>query len=261
MSYTKAIRAESACVRVLSSNVLAVQSDNETLIPKRYRAKALCAHYIAYAPDLIGLQEVQPDSMPIFTEELKGIYTAVAVDTNGEKNFTPLFYKTADFDLLASKYETFIKKGMWHYEWALYQRKRDGKRVIHMNLHYHFSATEQRLPEARLVNAELKRLMALYPDAAIFVTGDYNCETFTPEFEAMVEGIAMRSGMHLTEDNDGYEVGWHHPDTADYVGPGAIDHVCVTYERARVLRHRKLKSELLQYTTDHDPVFVDAELL
>ena len=35
MSYTNHIRAEEECVRVLSSNVLAVQSDNDTLIPKR----------------------------------------------------------------------------------------------------------------------------------------------------------------------------------------------------------------------------------
>ena len=66
-----------------------------------------------------------------------------------------------------------------------------------MNLHYHFSATEARLPEAKIVNEELKRLLSTYPDAAIFVTGDYNCETFTPEFAAMLEGLPMETGMYF----------------------------------------------------------------
>ncbi len=261
MSYTNHIRAEKGLVRIMSSNILAVREDSETLIPKKYRAKAMCAHYIAYAPDFIGLQEVQIDTKPIFVEELSDLYTMMDVDTDGKKNYTPIFYKTAEFELLESKFFPFFERGLWHYEWGLFRRKSDSKRIIHMNLHYHYSATDARLPEAELVNAELKRLEELYPDAAIFVTGDYNCETFTTEFKAMLDGLDMQTAMLLTDDNDGIEVGWHHPDTPDYVGPGAIDHVCVTFKKAKVIRHRKLKSELLRFSTDHDPIFIDAELL
>lgn len=258
---TNAIRAEKDLVRIMSSNILAVNSDEETLVPKKIRHTSLCAHYLTYSPDLLGLQEVQVDTKELIVSLLSDVYTMVDVDTDGKKNYTPLFYKAAVFDLLESKFFPFFERGLWHYEWALYRRKSDSKRLIHMNLHYHYSATEARLPEAKLVNEEIKRLEALYPDAPIFVTGDYNCETFTPEFCAMVEGIDMKSGMHLTDDNYGYEVGWHHPDTTDYVGEGAIDHICVTYKKAKVVRHRKLRSELLTYSTDHDPVFIDVELL
>jgi len=260
MTNTQSIRAEQGLVRVMSSNILAVGSDAETIIPQTVRALSMCAHYLTYAPDLLGIQEMQAHMKEQFVSLLSPLYTMVEMDTQGKKNYTPIFYKTEVFDLLESKYVSFFERGMWHYEWALYKRKCDGKRVIHMNLHYHYSATDARLPEAKLVNAELKRLEAVYPDAAIFVTGDYNCETFTPEYQAMVEGLEIKSGMLLTEDNDGIEVGWHHPDTTDYEGPGAIDHICVTYKKARVVRHRKLKSQLLTYSTDHDPVYIDAEL-
>ena len=261
MSYTNAIRAEKGLVRVMSSNILAVRSDDETLIPLKFRNKAMCAHYLAYQPDFIGIQEVRAPSMPIFVEELADVYSRLEVDTNGNRDHVPIFYKKDEYEVLESKFVSFFEKGMWHYEWGLFKRKSDSKRLIHMNLHYHYSATDARLPEAILVNAELKRLEEVYPDAAIFVTGDYNCEIFTPEFKAMIDGLDMNSAMLLTDDNDGYEVGWHHPDTPDYVGEGAIDHVCVTFKKARVVRHRKLKSELLRFSTDHDPIFIDAELL
>ena len=261
MDKKQPINAEKDLVRIMSSNILAVQSDSDTIIPKKIRATSMCAHYLAYSPDLLGLQEVQVDVKEQMVSLLSDVYTMVNADTGGKKNYTPIFYKTAAFELLDSKYFSFFERGLWHYVWALYRRKSDGKRLIHMNLHYHFSATEARLPEAKLVNAELKRLEEIYPDAAIFVTGDYNCETFTPEFKAMLDGLEMETGMHLTDDNDGFEVGWHHPDTTEYVGPGAIDHVCVTYKKAKVIRHRKIRSELLTYSTDHDPVYIDAELI
>ncbi len=215
-------------------------------------------------PDLLGLQEVQADTMKIITEELSEVYAPVPVENEGRANYTPLFYKKDAFRLLSSRFVSFFPDdfdGLWDYEWALYERKEDGHRLIHMNLHYHFSTSEERTREARLVNAEIGRLMALYPDAPIFVTGDYNSTTLTPEFAATVEGLALNSGMLLTRDNDGHGSGYHHPDTGNYAGEGAIDHVCVTYERARVVRHRRLRSELLQYTTDHDPIFIDVRLL
>jgi endonuclease/exonuclease/phosphatase family metal-dependent hydrolase len=261
MSYTNAIKPEENLIRIMSSNVLAVQSDAETLIPQATRALSMCAHYLTYQPDFLGLQEVQAHLRCFFADTLAPLYTEAPVDTNGKKNYTPIFYRADKFTLIDSKFFPFFERGLWHYEWALYERKSDARRLIHMNLHYHYSATEARLPEAQLVNEEIKRLESLYPDAAIFVTGDYNCETFTPEFSAMLDGLKMKSGMHLTDDNDGFEVGWHHPDTSEYVGEGAIDHISVTYEKARVVRHRKLKSELLRYSTDHDPVFIDVELI
>ena len=261
MNKTQPINAEKGLIRIMSSNILAVQSDSDTVIPKKIRATSMCAHYLTYQPDLLGLQEVQSDTKELMVSLLSDVYTMVDVDTAGKINYTPIFYKTEAFELLDSKFFSFFERGLWHYVWALYRRKSDGRRVIHMNLHYHYSATEARLPEAKIVNAELKRLCELYPDAAIFVTGDYNCETFTPEFKAMLEGLPMETGMKLTDDNDGYEVGWHHPDTTEYVGEGAIDHVCVTYEKAKVIRHRKLRSELLTYSADHDPVYIDVELI
>ena len=77
----------------------------------------------------------------------------------------------------------------------------------------------------------------------------------------MIDGLDMNSGMYLTDDNDGYETTWHHPDTRNYEGEGAIDHICVSYKKAKVVRHRKLKSELLRFSTDHDPVFIDILLV
>jgi endonuclease/exonuclease/phosphatase family metal-dependent hydrolase len=261
MNKRQPINAEKDLIRIMSSNILAVQSDSDTVIPKKIRATSMCAHYLTYQPDLLGLQEVQVDVKELMVSLISDVYTMVNADTAGGKNYTPIFYKSETFELLDSKFFSFFERGCWHYIWALYRRRSDGKRIIHMNLHYHYSATEARLPEAKIVNAELKRLCEVYPDAAIFVTGDYNCETFTPEFKAMIDGLDMNSAMLLTDDNDGIEVGWHHPDTPEYVGAGAIDHVCVTYKKARVVRHRKLKSELLRFSTDHDPIFIDAELL
>ena len=129
-----------------------------------------------------------------------------------------------------------------------------------MNLHFYFSTSEIRVEEAKLVNAEIKELLKKYPSVPIFLTGDYNSTIETPEYAALTEGIKFKSGMLLTDDNDGYMSGYHQPDDPVYETTGAIDHICVTYDKAKVIRHRKLSSDLLILSTDHDPIFIDVEI-
>ena len=248
-------------VRVMTSNILAVGPGFETKMTQEERTISLCEHYLAYLPDFIGLQEMQLHMQPVIEEKLNGVYKLLEMETNGLKNCTPLLYREDKYEPIESKYTSFFEGGLWNYVWAVYRRKSDSKKIAHMNLHYYFTDSELRTEEARLVNAELKMIESKYPDAAIFVTGDYNSTIDTPEHAAMLEGLQMKSGMLLTDDNDGYETTWHQPDTPNYEGDGAIDHICVTYNKVKVLKHRKLKSELLMYSTDHDIVFIDTEIL
>ena len=90
MNKRQPINAEKDLIRIMSSNILAVQSDSETIIPKRIRATSMCAHYLTYQPDLLGLQEVQVDVKELMVSLLSDVYTMVNADTAGGKNYTPI---------------------------------------------------------------------------------------------------------------------------------------------------------------------------
>ncbi len=252
---------ENGFCRVMSSNVLN-SNDPASLhwrIPYTERAKLLAQIYLSCAPDLLGLQEADAAMKRALGELLGAVYAFPPLQTE-KNNYTPLLYRKSRFAYLDGGFCSF--GGCWSYEWAVYRdRLRDGGRVIHMNLHYHYASFETRAPQAEAVNRKLKELREAYPGVPVFVTGDYNCNRESGEFRIMCRDLPLESGMLLTADSDGVSSGWHRlGETVPRDDDGAIDHISVMQDTVTVIAHRQLRTAAAAEATDHFPIWLDTEL-
>ena len=260
------VKKDGSLVRVMSSNVLNANDPTSKSFKIDYteRIKILSEYYLAFEPDFIGLQEVSSKMTDVFVENLEKKYAFAEAVPDGHHNFTPLFYLKDKYDLLKTKHVNFMehKEGCWSYQMALYGFKSEpDKKIIHINLHYHFLSSETRLPNAMLVNREIRELRKDYPDAPIFVSGDYNCNVSSPEYRVTVGGTGLASAMLLTDDNYGYK-SWYHNigRTEEAQDLDEIDHICVTEELLKVVRHRKIRDTLICDASDHCPIFIDVAI-
>ena len=260
------MKKEDSLIRVMSSNVLNSNDPSSKSFKISYaeRAKILCEYYLAFEPDFIGLQEVSGAMIKEFCENLTEKYSFAAVTPDGHHNFTPVLYLKDKYDLLFSEHVNFMenKDGCWSYQVALYSTKSAPQnKIIHINLHYHFLSTDTRLPNAKLVNKEIKELREKYPDVPIFVSGDYNCSVSSPEYKAMIEGTGMNSAMLLTDSHYGFKSWYHNIGELDEAkDQDEIDHICVIEESVKVVRHRKIRDMLICDASDHCPIFIDATI-
>lgn len=257
-------------VRVMSSNALTSGDSKQQApdaLPMEKRMDILCAMYLAYKPDFLGIQEVDILMEPEILERLDATYAMVPAKMGDyvyhrvdyQQNYTPIFYNKHKFDLIDSRFHFFDVMGMWGYQWALYRsKKRPGKRYIHMNLHFFYQADERQLPGIEDVHYELIHLRRMYPNVPIFVTGDYNNWYTSDYFKYLFEGLSMTSGMLVAEQSDGFEC-WNHPLNVTECPKKmtAIDHASVTTDLVDVKLHRILLDEELAKTSDHCSIFID----
>ena len=254
-------------VRVMSSNVLFGKWEKvpEGLTAEE-RATILTEYYLRYKPDLLGLQEMDPSIYDLIVERLKDEYAVPETEIKGPCIFTPTLYRKADWEPLKTGFHRFRRGWCWQYHWCLYQSKKDpDTRVIHIKFHYPPSEmpyVESRCEAVVELNTEIRRLIAEYPQTPIFLSGDYNVSVGMAEYYGtFARDVKMQSGMLLTDDNDGYEVGWHPVGELPTFSAKAIDHISVTEETVRVKRHRKIRDDLILFGSDHYPIFLDVELL
>lgn len=253
-------------LRIMTSNVLfGGMSDLPKGLTDEDRAIILTEYYKHYKPDFLGLQEMEPKINALVTEGLRDEYLIPDTDYQGACIFTPVLYRVDKWTPLETGFHRFPRHWCWQYHWGLYESKSDPDvRVIHANFHYHPSAlpyVDSRCHAVVELNGELLRLREKYPDVPIFLSGDYNVSANSPEYAGTFsQGLKMRSGMLLTDDNDGYMWSVHpvgYPPNFEYE---AIDHISVTEETVRVKRHRLINDEMIIYGSDHCPMFIDVEL-
>lgn len=245
--------------RVMSSNVLNANdpASMHWSVPYEERAKILSEVYLAYAPDLLGLQEADVAMKEALIRLLGAVYAAPPQPA--EKNYTPILYKKERFAYLDGGFHSF-GRGCWSYEWAHYRDRKGSGGVIHMNLHYHYESFATRAPQAEEVNRKLRELRADYPGVPVFVTGDYNCNKDSGEFEVMCRDLPLVSGMLLTENNDGFHSGWHRlGEVVPRDDDGAIDHIAVMSDTVTVRAHRQIRNPDVARATDHFPVYLDVD--
>lgn len=265
-------KADDSYIRVMSSNLLHT-SDRRSLdpeaIPYEDRMEILCAFYLAYEPDFLGVQEVSNLTEPELLKRLDSVYAMPKANMGDyiyhrvdyQQNSTPIFYNKHKFELIDTRFHLFNVKGMWSYQWALYaDKKRPGKKYIHMNLHFYPEADERQLPGVEDAHYELIHLRRMYPSVPIFVTGDYNMFHTGPYFSYLFDGLNMTSGMLVAEKSDGIRC-WNHDlnSTVFTKTMTAIDHASVTTDLVDVKLHRFLLDDELCKTSDHCPMFIDVK--
>ncbi len=259
-------------LRVMSSNVLSSgdgKQQEPDALPYEKRIDILCAMYLAYQPDFLGLQEVDVAMEPEILERLDAAYAMVPAKMGDyvyhrvdyQQNYTPLFYHKHKYELIDTRFHFFNVMGMWGYQWALYRsKKKPGKKYIHMNLHFYYQADERQLPGVEDVHYELLHLRRMYPNVPIFVTGDYNMLHTGEYYQLLFDGLSMESGMLVAEKSDGIMC-WNHAlnSTECPKKMTAIDHASVTTDLVDVKLHRILLDEALAKTSDHCPIFLDVK--
>jgi len=265
-------KEDESYLRVMSSNALASGDGKQQApdaLPMEQRMDILCAMYLAYKPDFLGIQEVDILMEPEILERLDAAYAMVPAKMGDyvyhrvdyQQNYTPLFYNKHKYELVDTRFHFFNVMGMWGYQWALYKsKKKPGKKYIHMNLHFFYQADERQLPGVEDVHYELMHLRRMYPNVPIFVTGDYNMLHTGEYYKYLFEGLSMESGMLVAEKSDGVMC-WNHAlgSTDCPKKITAIDHASVTTDLCDVKLHRILLDEEIAKSSDHCPMFIDVK--
>ena len=158
-----------------------------------------------YDFDIIGAQEVNDAMKASLTEDLSATYSVVGegrrADRKGEG--TPIFYKTARFDLLdwGSFWlsETPDVPGSKNWDasveriatWTKFLDKTTGKKFFYINTHFDHRGPISRTMAANIL---LEKARELHDGLPVFFTGDLNTSPST-------EAIAILSDNELVKDS------------------------------------------------------------
>ena len=155
--------------------------------------------------DMIGAQEVDDEMKAALAEDLKDTYSVVGegrrADRKGEG--TPIFYKTARFELLdcgsfwLSKTPDVPGSKDWDASqeriatWTKFKDKVTGKKFFYINTHFDHRGPVSRTEAAKIL---LEKARELHDDLPVFFTGDLNTSSQT-------EAIAILSDNELVKDS------------------------------------------------------------
>lgn len=221
--------------------------------------------------DIIGVQEALKHQL----DELQGKmpnYTWVGVgrdDGNEKGEFSPIFFKTNRFDLLATNTfwlsETPQMPGSKSWDtaitriatWARLSDLETGREFYVINTHFDHRGDVARIESARLI---LDFISGLEDGIPVFLTGDLNVTESS-------EAYAILSGSNMIDDARYRSESGHEGPTASFsdwetLNPeeSRIDYIFVN-DHVRVLSHTIADNRYDgRFPSDHLPVIVDAVL-
>ena len=257
-------------VRVMSSNILVADNSAsaQTLpggLSHEQRMINMAQMYLFYHPDFIGLQEVFGGStinhvatinmQQTLLSNLNGKYAyvdytnQVALTTH----WTPILYRTDKWTVLAKDISdqqgTEYGNEMHRWQWALFQSKTNANtKMIVLNLHGPHSGEGAWYKDFQptffsVVNAQIKKLEAQYPNVPIAVTGDFNQSYTSSLLATMTAGTKLENSVDLTGNAE--------------KGSHGIDHVFVSKDKAMVEQFREVDNMVVRQSSDHFAVFSD----
>lgn len=240
-----------------------------------------CAVIRRYLPDTLGLQERSQrwqNEQNDLSRALAPDYAEVEVDIGGhERNFTPILYRPSTLELLDSGWHYFSglnDVGSKTITWAVFSRRADGARFVHLNTHFYWTGDEKgnaaRLTDAAEMTRLAERLAARYP-YPMLCTGDYNCKLSSEPAQALL--AAGFRETRLLSAGEASAIHSHHPYPAFdeaaqlyHSGPlptggpeRAIDHIYL-YGEAQIDAHVTVTDQEALDASDHCPIYVDVSL-
>lgn len=189
-----------AALRVMTYNVrLSAANDGEDAWPKR--TELFFAPITAFAPDLIGFQEVLADQHDAIVARLGDLAFSGVARNDGLRSgeWSLVGYRRARFDLLDSGTfwlsETPGVPGSKSWDaaitricsWVRLRDRGSGRELVFANTHFDHRGHVARLESAKLLSARLPQLAAGGP--AILV-GDFNVNEDTPAYAELVRPAA-----------------------------------------------------------------------
>lgn len=273
-------------IRIMSNNVwdcdgnkAAWESKGENCSAK-VRSEGLAATYMAYAPDVICLQEMSALMIKYIQNKLKAngfSYELLTYTVGSDVDNTCILYRTDTLKLFDKGHHEFTygnNAGSKSYTWGYFEQISTGKKFAALSTHMWWQSEsaspgsdKHRENQAAEIVAAMDEVIEKY-NCPVFVMGDFNTRTTTKAFKVFTDGGFENTYSLATEFKDNHR-GRHSCNADGFAledSPGtysgdAIDHILLknggdttvyTFDHARPYFYIKL--------SDHYPVYIDATL-
>lgn len=230
------------------------------------RAPYVLEQIKAFDPDTLGVQEAGEPWIEIFDRELSDEYARVGIgrEVGGWGETNCIFYKKDKFTLIesgtkwmsdtpdvASKYEG--SEYIRIFTYALLERKSDGARFMHINLHPEHGSEAVKVEVRKKQFTVLASWIEENVKVPFFLTGDLNCEFTSEELKQLVADTDVETASKVAyvtmDENTFKEI------TIDFVLFSKGDFTVYDYavDNTKIGGDRKVPS-------DHAPVMVTCDL-
>lgn len=201
---------ENTAIRCMSYNVLVGSDEAQGFGPVAERKKGVLNTILKYSPDILGVQEASNEWMTILKLELgKNGYDCVGLGRDTQNNnkgakslgeHSAIFYNTEKYDLVETNtYWLTDTPNVKSYHpdsdyirimtYAIFERKSDGYRFMHVNTHLDFSNKVQLDQVAKM----LELIDDIGFEGLIFSTGDYNMRIDFPAYQLFLNAGFVNS--------------------------------------------------------------------
>jgi len=274
---------EGRTLRVMSFNVRgASHKDGINAWPDR--AEINVRTIKAYAPDLIGLQEVHAPNLEVYERDLPGYERIMgpAYGTDTVEEFAAIFYDARRFEKLDAggfwlSDTPEESSASWGNEvvrsanWAVLRCRRTGVAFLHANTHLDHMSERARVEGNRLIVRQTGETAENHGRPPTIVTGDFNCKPGSAPYEVFREHGFTDTFLAAGNTDDGDAYTFHafkgssfKPSDTDKPS-GRIDWILLrdTAGRFGVVGHqipRDADEEAGLYPSDHYPAFVDLSI-
>lgn len=290
-------KLDDSAIRIMSANVLVhIKSwGGEPVKPRAHRFAEAVKHY---QPDVIAMQEMCSEWYKYLMPQLSNYKLIESKNSLFMENRSPIIYNTDKLELLESclqKYSRGDNNGCRVVTRGVFKNKADGKKFIVTSTHLNLIRMTDYEKEKSIMLSQvdeffnlIDKLSEKYPDAPIFMAGDYN---------SMEHENSRYNGNEYTSENDltyykcygkpcgsfayekitqkyidtkfitGIERRFANSHEYNYDDP-TWDHIFMTNENnAKVLTFNVLASDYFHNNTDrtsrisdHLPIYVDVKI-
>ncbi|MCQ2427457.1 MAG: hypothetical protein MJ137_03500 [Clostridia bacterium] len=255
--------AEGADLRIMSFNILHENYNDK--LPISGRDCAVANAIAAYAPDVVGLEEVSEAWHDALNSIFKGSYAFIPDDVGGTgRSYSTVFYNTSKAELLeygTKVYDAATNDYLRNLTWARFRRISDGQEYIVTATHWDINSHEaDRVLQAK-ENAVLLNTLAEKYGIPIFSCGDYNRGETTAEFTGFLKSTGMKdaklqsiaSKRHGTVGATSHKIGAMPTVTS---GTSGIDHT-VYSDSAEIMYYSSVTDIAALRASDHCPIIAD----
>lgn len=220
-------------------------------------------------PDILLLQEVKSDWMDLLKESLSQ-YSSYGyshtqgkpVDNMGSDEAAPVFWKTAEYDLVDSGYLLTADNGIVSdyprcINWVVLKDKETGSKIVVMNVHADPNDQTAREKTNQLIVNALDEIRREHGSAAAIVGGDFNIQPGTNTYYTLV-GNGLTDSRYLASDTteSGSYNAWNRPEGQYGFGDYLFVSSGVTADRFAVIADWDSDGTGL-HISDHCPIIAN----
>ena len=256
---TAAQRAENTTLRVMSYNILAQRFNKKMFMRHaKERAPEIAQIIKTLAPDIAGLQELDPEWYPLLTERIKPYKFAVdPYDTT----MCAIIYDSTKFRQIGGGNYVFVTGELRCLRYTVLESLQSCERLIITNTHWTLQQYA-RLANAVLMDRYIKELQLNYPGVPIICTGDFNCSMLSPELQYFLEISKFNDAAATAKEtfnlsfSSTYD---QHPAASRPKKGRHIDHIIFS-PGITALNAGMVAGEIIFRASDHAPIVADLKI-